>query len=139
MTKEEFEVMLQAPDRKVAIDKFWLDIAGNTERARALISAYYTRVADANRFFTSYLEGWKSDRGMIFIVYGPPRNTYRTSLTETWVYGDERSPKAMTYVFNKLSNPFSENDFALERSINYKNTWYMAVDMWRQGRVYNGR
>ncbi len=30
----------------------------------------------------------------------------------------------------------SNNDFYLQRSTIYKNNWYTAVDIWRQGRIY---
>jgi hypothetical protein len=35
-----------------------------------------------------------------------------------------------------VDNPFSDNDFKLQRSPGYKSNWYRAVDAWRSGRVY---
>jgi hypothetical protein len=35
-----------------------------------------------------------------------------------------------------VNNPFTDNDYALERSGAYKQNWYTAVDIWRQGRAY---
>jgi hypothetical protein len=43
---------------------------------------------------------------------------------------------ALSFTFVKLDNPFSDNDYALQRSANYRNLWYNAVDLWREGRVY---
>jgi GWxTD domain-containing protein len=136
MSKEEFESCKQAPDKKAAIDKFWLTIGGSNERARELLKRYYGRVKEANKYFSSYTQGWKTDRGMIFIIYGHPTNNYRTSGAEVWVYGTEGSPSAQRFVFKKTQNPFSDNDFVLERSQFYKDSWYYAVDYWRQGHVY---
>jgi hypothetical protein len=33
---------------------------------------YYRRVAFANRSFTTFRDGWKTDRGMVYIILGPP-------------------------------------------------------------------
>jgi len=38
---------------------------------------YYGRVAYANAHFSSYIPGWKSDRGMVFILLGPPDDVDR--------------------------------------------------------------
>lgn len=136
MSKEEFESCKQAQEKKAAIDKFWLTIGGSNERARELLKRYYGRVKEANKYFSSYTQGWKTDRGMIFIIYGHPTNNYRASGAEVWVYGTEGSPSAQRFVFKKTQNPFSDNDFVLERSQFYKDSWYYAVDYWRQGHVY---
>jgi GWxTD domain-containing protein len=34
--------------------------------------AYYRRISYANRHYTSSLPGWRTDRGRIYIMYGPP-------------------------------------------------------------------
>ena len=47
------------------------------ERAKELIKNYYGRLQHANLFFTSYLEGWKTDRGMIFMIFGERTNAVR--------------------------------------------------------------
>jgi len=39
---------------------------------------YFKRVAEANgQYKTGFREGWKSDRGRIYIIYGPPDNIER--------------------------------------------------------------
>jgi hypothetical protein len=43
---------------------------------------------------------------------------------------------SVVYLFSKVSNPFTDNDFELERSQIFKQFWYTSVDAWRQGRVY---
>jgi GWxTD domain-containing protein len=136
MSREEFESCQDAPDKKAAIDKFWLGIGGSNERARELLKRYYGRVKEANKHYTSYTQGWKTDRGMVFIVFGQPANIYKSRKDEIWVYGNEANPAALRFVFNKTKNPYSENDYVLERSQFYKDPWYGAVDYWRQGHVY---
>jgi GWxTD domain-containing protein len=136
MSKQEFDAMITSSNKKAAIEEFWVKVGGSQDRAKELIKKYYTRVKDANMFFTSYLEGWKSDRGMIYIVHGPPNAIYKTSNSESWVYGEENNLMSVTYTFVKVKNPFSDNDYILERQNEYKNGWFRAVDIWRQGRVY---
>lgn len=134
--KQEYDELMAEPNRKLAFENFWVKLAGSQDRAKELIKKYYTRVKDANTFFSSYIEGWKSDRGMIYIVQGPPNVIYKTSNSESWVYGEENNLMSVTYNFVKVRNPFSDNDFILERQNVYKSGWYRAVDIWRQGRVY---
>jgi len=134
---EEFQKLKDSKNPKQEIDNFWLTAAGgNKDRARDLIRNYYNRIQDANRYFTSYLEGWKTDRGMIYLIFGPPNSIYRSSTGETWTYGEERNYMALTFNFNKLDNAFSDNDYALQHESAYRNLWYNAVDLWREGRVY---
>lgn len=136
MSRAEFEECKDAAEKKAAIDRFWLTIGGSNERARELLKRYYGRVKEANKNYSSYTQGWKSDRGMVFIVFGPPTNIYRGHKDEVWVYGTEGSSASRRFVFKKTQNPFSDNDYVLERSQFYKEAWYLAVDYWRQGHVY---
>jgi GWxTD domain-containing protein len=136
MNRDEFEQCQSATEKKAAIDKFWLMLGGSNERARELLKRYYSRVKEANKFFSSYMEGWKTDRGMIYIVFGPPGNTYQSKKDEVWVYGNEANPATLRFVFNKVSNQFTDNDFVMERSPFYRDVYYSAVDFWRQGSVY---
>jgi hypothetical protein len=97
-----------------------------------MIKLYYNRVMDANRFFTSYLEGWKTDRGIIYIIYGPPNVVYKGRNVEGWVYGEDKNMLSINFTFRKLDNPFTDNDYSLTRSPAYKDGWYIAVDNWRR-------
>jgi len=134
-TSAEFNEMAQGDNIKKNVDAYWLKLGGSAERARKLIEAYYSRVEYANRYFTSYLEGWKSDRGMCYIVFGPPDIVYRYTASERWVYGEEGRYNSLSLVFTKVVNPFTPNDFRLNRSGALKTPWYRAVEFWRQGRV----
>ncbi len=139
MNREEFTHCLEAQNKKAAIDKFWLEIGGSNERARELLKRYYARVKEANTLYTSYKEGWKTDRGMIFIVFGQPSNIVQKNDGEVWTYGSAVNQTSTTFIFKKIENPFSNNLFVLERSQLYKSSWSNAVDLWRQGIYYEGR
>jgi len=136
-TRQEFDDLMTFSDKKKAIDDFWQKNGGNNERAKAILKAYYGRAQESNLFFTSYCEGWKTDRGLIYTIFGQPNTLYKQENTETWVYGEDASYKSLSFVFVKVINPFSENDFQLNRSDMFKDEWYKGVDAWRQGRAYN--
>ncbi len=135
--KKEFEEMKSSLSPKTAIDNFWLSKGGNEEKTRALIKKYYGRVRDANKYFTSYTEGWRTDRGMIFTIFGSPGTIYKGAESESWIYGSPNSSLALNFFFVKVNNPFTENDYSLTRSPTYESNWYRAVEVWRQGRAYN--
>lgn len=131
-SEKEFMKMLNNPNKKKAIDEFWLSIGGYENRASTLIKKYYSRVIQANRLFTSHTEGWKTDRGMIYIVFGLPNIVYRDTKNETWIYGEDKNFFSITFNFRRVENKFSDNDFVLIRTPIYKDNWYRAVDLWRQ-------
>ncbi len=135
-TKKEYALLTESENKKLAVDKHWINVAESNERARTLIRAYYTRVENANNYFTSYLEGWKTDRGLIYIIYGTPNVVYKNKDYENWIYGEENNMMSISFVFHKVENPVSNNDFSLSRSPVFKSSWFRAVDSWRNGRVY---
>lgn len=132
----EYEELSSSEEPKKSVDMFWLSKSGNEDRGREVIKRYYNRVQDANDNFTSYLEGWKTDRGMVSIVYGTPKSVRNSRDEEVWYYGEETNSFTLQFTFVKVDNPFSENDYKLIRATSYKSSWYRAVDAWRSGRVY---
>lgn len=135
-SKNEFKKITEAEDTKLAIDRFWLKVAGDRQRARAMIEKYYGRVQEANEYFSSHVEGWKTDRGLIYLIYGPPNTMYKNSRSEIWIYGEEGNISSLNFNFARMQNPFTDRDYKLDRSPIFKNSWYQAVDSWRQGRIY---
>lgn len=135
-TKNEYESLLSSNNQKSEMDKFWKEVAGSNDRARTLIREYFKRVESSNNFFTSYKEGWKTDRGIIYIIYGIPNIVYKHQDYENWIYGEENNMMSMSFVFRKVNNSISGNDYVLSRSPVFKSSWYRAVDSWRSGRVY---
>lgn len=76
----------------------------------ALMEQYYARVNEANTRFkeggAAGQAGWRTDRGRIFVLYGPPdehldrRSAGGTSPYEVWKYTQDRNLK---YVFMDLT------------------------------------
>jgi len=65
---------------------------GNEENQ--VFEEYFNRVSFANENFSSYTKGWRSDRGMVFIILGAPNNIdrhpfeYDSKPYEVWQYYD---------------------------------------------------
>lgn len=135
-TINEYKKLKKEPNRKIAIDKYWLNRTGNIARAKELIRVYYTRQKLANTYFTSYKEGWKTDKGMIYMIYGDPTIVYKSDKLEKWIYGENQTNAGLIFLFERSTNTFLQNDYVLIRSVNYKTSWYQAVDTWRNGRVF---
>ena len=135
-TKNEYNSFLLSSDLKKSVDKFWINKTGSKERGRELIKKYYNRVQTANQYFTSYIEGWKTDRGMISLIFGSPKIVNKSNDSETWIYGEETNALSLRFTFYKVNNPFTNNDYKLIRGPGYRTHWYRAVDAWRNGRVY---
>jgi GWxTD domain-containing protein len=131
-TMKEYHEMEAVANKKDAVDAFWLARTGNELRASRLIREYYQRVEKANYLFTSFQDGWKTDRGMIYMVYGPPSMVQRTDEAEIWTYGESRHLLSLTFVFVKMQNPFTDNDYVLDRNLNYKTGWHQMINSWRR-------
>lgn len=80
-------------EKKDKFEKFWKskDPTPDTE-VNELKKEYYRRVGFANRNFGKYLPGWMTDRGMVYIVLGPPDHIDRypyeinTKPYQVWKY-----------------------------------------------------
>lgn len=135
-SNKEYSQLSSILDKKEALDKFWLEVSNSPERAKELIRVFYTRVMLANKYFTSYTQGWKTDRGMIYILFGLPNSIYKSPELEQWVYGNPASPKSLVFTFYKKQNDISNNHFVVERNEFYKIPWLQAIDTWRNGRIF---
>lgn len=131
-TKQEFEKIKAAKGDKKAFDRAILSITGNTDRAKNIMRNYFKRVEWANQFFTSYKEGWKTDRGMIYILFGLPEEVYKFTDREVWNY--KSSSLKVTFNFVKSSTLFDPDNYVLIREKNFQETWYEKIDLWRNAR-----
>jgi GWxTD domain-containing protein len=131
-TRQEFERMKLAKGDKKAFDKVILSVTGDKERAKNLIRSYFRRVELANQYFTSYKEGWKTDRGMIYIVFGQPDEVYRFADREVWNY--KNSSYKISFNFVKSTTIFDPDNYVLIRERKFQETWYEVIDLWRNAR-----
>ena len=116
------------------MDSFWLKIAGTREKAKRIIRNYYRNVASADILFTNYKAGWKTDKGMIYIIYGPPEEVYRNEFEEIWVYERSETTSRLRFTFTKVKSIFTKDHYDLRRDRGYEKFWYRTIDLWRKGR-----
>ena len=130
-TRQENERLEAARGNKKAFDRVILSVTADTERARTLMRSYFRRVEMANRFFTSYKEGWKTDRGMIYTIFGKPDQVFRFDDREVWNYSHDFK---VEFTFTRSASLFDPDNFVLIRDKKKEDVWYEVIDLWRNAR-----
>ena len=89
-----FELMTPEEKQEKLLE-FWKKRDPNPNTARnERMEDYYQRVEYANNKFTHYIEGWRTDMGMVYIMFGPPSDVSRHPFEvdskpyEVWRYYD---------------------------------------------------
>lgn len=130
-SNEEFLKLSHSKDKKEAYTAFWNLNAGDYDRAYSKMEDYERNVARANRHFSLSCEGWKSDRGMIYIVFGHPDKVLKYEGQEKWIYHNQRQGSELVLVFKKKYSFAGIRDYFLERKEAYRIPWYKRVEHWK--------
>ena len=136
-TPREMAEIREAPPDSIrdAFDAFWGSLFQDRRIAVATFRAFYERVEEANRLFSTYKAGWKTDRGMVYILFGPPERTENRFETEVWIYGPGQSLGTAIYERtsrrDRASLPFDV--YTLQRDRAYDGAWRRALRQWRGG------
>ncbi len=71
--RKAFKQLNTDEERENFVEQFWLrrDPTPDTEE-NEFKEEHYRRIAYANEHYASGIPGWKTDRGRVYIVYGPP-------------------------------------------------------------------
>lgn len=145
MDRRDHERMMEiqeADSLKEAVDRFWLSNVKNMNQARSVINLYYERVEQANKQFTTFKEGWKTDMGMIYILFGPPWYVDRYLNTMDWSYSYDRNDPQYNFTFRRpnLKNEFFPFDnYLLQRNQGYFNVQYRQIQLWLTGNILTNR
>ncbi len=123
---KEFKALYNSNNKTKDIEAFWIKLAGDKESAQGLMDFYYNRVQNANINFTSDREGWSTDRGMIYIIYGEPDMVYKNAEMETWKYKTDNNDP-LIFDFYRVETPFTNNHFIMQRDETYKYSWNTAI------------
>lgn len=82
------------PDRDRFVAAFWEQRNPTPgSQANPFKEEHYRRIAFANQHFAATAPGWKTDRGRVYIVYGPPDSIQMQAPSSTtfpqqfWTYG----------------------------------------------------
>lgn len=129
-TQDEYSALLKTENDKTKFDKVILDITGDADRARSFIRNYFRRVELANIYFSSFKEGWKTDRGMIYLIFGMPDEVSKNDGTEVWFYKSTRT----SFTFVKSGSVYDPDNYVLVRDKRFMETWFSKVDLLRKSR-----
>ncbi len=139
--RREVEQILGAESpsaRRRAFDRFWGERMDDRRLAAATVRVFYERVEQANRLFATYKDGWKTDPGMIYVLFGPPSYVEPRADGERWTYdGDSGAPATVTFE-RTAGRPGGAGPFGvltLVRDRGYAEAWERARSQWRSGVV----
>lgn len=132
---------IQDPDSlKREIDRFWLSNIRNVNKARQVIELYYTRVEQANKQFSNFKEGWKTDMGMVFILFGPPLQVENTIDVSVWYYSYMRNDPRTLFRFSRprvMDQHFPFQHYIVDRQRFYHAVEYDRRRDWLSGNILN--
>jgi len=74
-------------EREAFIDSFWKKRDPTPDTVlNEFKEEHYRRIEYANQHFSTGLPGWKTDRGRIYITYGPPNEEHVNGRSVSWMY-----------------------------------------------------
>lgn len=141
MGDNEYEEMMEIenPDSlKEHMDRFWLTNIGSMRKARTVISLYYERVESANKLFTNFKEGWKTDRGKIYILFGHPWYVDKFQNRLRWSYTFNTGDPMYNLYFERARAPnefYPFQHYLLDRRSNFHNLEYRQKQLWLTGTI----
>src|SRR5699024_3055691 len=106
----------------------------------SVIKMYYERVEEANKQFSNFKEGWKTDTGMIYILFGPPWYVEQHLDQMIWSYAYNRNDPEYNYRFHqpKLQSEFYPFiSYLLRRNQYYFQIQYQQLQLWLSGQILN--
>lgn len=134
-TRKEHETLISAPDKKKALDEYWVQMTRNPETAKNLIREYFRQIEFANILFTDFKEGWKTDKGMVFIVMGAPQEVNFYLDREVWTYNGMNESSKIRFTFARVKNILTPHYYVLNRSKAYQPIWFKNISIWRSGKM----
>lgn len=141
MEKDDHEKLMSISDSnelKKEIDRFWLNNIKNQRIAQNVIELYYERVEEANKQFSNFKEGWKTDMGMMYILFGPPRYVTTSINDVMWSYSTNLADPETNFVFRnpKVKSKFYPFDnYILQRNQQYFSIHYQQIQNWLSGSI----
>lgn len=134
-----FRKLHENPDSlKRSLDSFWAGFSQSIPRARSTISAYYARVEEANLMFSTFKEGWKTDPGMIYVLFGAPSSIEKTIDGMAWYYPSQSPDYSKVFFFEAVRNPegpLPKHNYILRRHQQYERLTQEQVLRLQQGRL----
>ncbi|GAB4236798.1 MAG: hypothetical protein Kow00109_10460 [Acidobacteriota bacterium] len=84
--KKVFESLTTPEEKEQFIEQFWRRRDPDPRTAiNEFKEEHYRRIAYANDHFTAGVDGWRTDRGRIYIIHGPPDEIQSFTAGSAWV------------------------------------------------------
>ncbi len=100
--KKQFEKLISLDSKRLFLYNFWKSRDSNPIKAH---NEYFKRVEYANQNYRNqFIDGWKSDRGRVYIIYGPyddiERHNYesQTKGYEIWTYNSVQGGAIFVFI-----------------------------------------
>lgn len=133
LTKGEFR-FLKKVNKKSYLNFVWSGF--DEERKIGLKELYFQRVYEANLYFHENVEGWRTERGMIYIIFGKPSAIVIYNGYEDWFYErTQLNDKPVFFRFKVQQKKGMKTEYILERKTEYYDIWNDAIDAWRNGLI----
>lgn len=141
--KEVFLSLANEEERGKFIENFWKKRDPNPSTPENEFKlAYYRRIAFTNKFFgLAAMPGWKTDRGRIFILLGPPNEIQHDyfyaadsmsrpgAVKEIWTYWDLPNPNLPYSVEFVFVDRYGTGNYLLETSLGQKDGLSSSLDL----------
>ncbi len=114
---------------KVNLLKFWQDGGGHVK-----MNDYYKRVSEANRLFSTCIDGWRTPMGMFYVVCGPPDYVEcRGAYSERWMYIQPSTNQRVVIDFRLTRDTDNPEDryYGVENLYSNMDFWSYYVNRWR--------
>lgn len=114
---------------KVNLHNFWTDFGG-----QAKMVEYYRRVSQANRLFSTCIDGWRTPMGMLYVICGPPDYVEcRGSFAERWMWIRPSTDDRVVVDFRLTRDTHNPDDryYGVENIYSNLNFWSYYVSRWR--------
>lgn len=143
MDDDKYDKMMALEDPseiKKEMDKFWLQKMKNVNEAQKIIEYYYQRVIEANKKFSNFKEGWKTDPGMVYILFGPPWFIDPSSRSGIlfWNYSYTRTMADRIFRFERVKSynaTFPFHHYIVDRKFLYNTEVYKQIQLWLNGQI----
>ena len=133
---QEYDNIRQADNVRSQVEAFWLDAFGERDRARQAIRTYYGRVENANRYFTTWIEGWRTDRAWCTSSSARRTRSIGGTNSEAVDLWRGQQPDVAQLRLRAARAALHGQRPGAGRDPTFKGAWYRNVESWRNGRVY---
>ncbi|MBK7102685.1 MAG: hypothetical protein IPH63_12990 [Flavobacteriales bacterium] len=130
-SNQEYERISKSTNVRSAVERFWIDAAGDRERGREAIRIYYGRVrmpTDTSPQDPGVAHGSRTGPHHFRDAHFDHKN----DLNETHGYGEENNLMSLTFTFTKTPRGLQRQRPGAAADPMLKGAWYRNVESWQE-------